>query len=218
MGKEADTRTCVIFGGGDVLDYAAVAAMIPGAAAAYAADSGYKHCKRLGLKPELLVGDFDSIGEALPEGIPTLTLEVEKDYTDTALAAEEAVNRGYRDILLVGMAGGRLDHTLANLQTLAGLSRQGINARMTDGVTDTYAFTATKPGDGFTLEPRSGCYFSVLAFTEVCANVTITGGRFPLEGYNLRQDDPRAVSNEFAGREAVITMDAGTALIIVTPK
>jgi thiamine pyrophosphokinase len=85
---------------------------------------------------------------------------------------------------------------------------------MTDGVTDAYAVT-----DGeLVLAPRENCYFSLLAVSGVCEAVTILGGKYPLDDYPLRFDEPRAVSNEFIGQPVTVAVHGGTAVVLVTPR
>jgi thiamine pyrophosphokinase len=205
----------VLIGGGDILEYQSVAARIHPDDFIVAADSGYDHCRQLGITPDLLVGDFDSIQSSPPLTIPRLPFPPEKDYTDTTLALETILDRGYRKILLTGMLGGRLDHTLANLQSLAHLSTLGVDAQLTDGRTEAYAVSG---GGALGLPPREGFYFSLLAFSGVCAGVTIRGGKYPLEDYDLRFDEPRAISNEFVGEYVSITVRDGTVVVLVVPK
>ncbi len=82
------------------------------------ADSGYRHCVQLGFSPQLVLGDFDSYAGVVQSDCELLRYPIEKDDTDTMLAVKQALQRGYERLLLVGMLGGRLDHTLANIQTL----------------------------------------------------------------------------------------------------
>ena len=88
-----------------------------------AADGGYRHCQTAGITPDLLLGDFDSLGSQRPDNIPTHTFPVEKDDTDTMLAIRYGLEQGYQTFHLYGGTGGRMDHTLANLQALGFLAR-----------------------------------------------------------------------------------------------
>jgi thiamine pyrophosphokinase len=207
-------KKAVLLGGGEILDYAKIAARIHPGDYIVAADSGYDHCEKLGVTPDLLVGDFDSMRGSPPLAIPRLPFPAEKDYTDTTLAIETILAKGYKNILLAGMLGGRLDHTLANLGSLAHLSTLGVDALMTDGVTDAYAVTSGK----LVLPPREHCYFSLLAFSGQCRGVTIHGAKYPLNDYPLRYDEPRAISNEFMGESVTITVREGTIVVLVVPK
>ena len=210
---------CVILGSGDILDYKAVAHRIPAGSFILCADGGLAHCGPLGLSPDLLVGDLDSVQNP-PEGIAKVTCDaVDKDHTDTALAVEEAVSRGFRQLLLCGMLGGRLDHSLANLQILGWCAARGLDAFMTDGVTDIYPLaTGAAASAHLVLEPRDRCYFSLLSLVDACEGVTITGGKYPLTEYPLSSlESPRAISNEFVGAPVRVTLRAGSLLVIVTP-
>jgi len=201
-------------GAGEIVDYARVTAFLPPGVFVVCADGGLVHCEKLGLRPSLLIGDFDSLGVLPPPGIECITLAADKDYTDSFHAAEVAVERGYTRLLLSGMLGGRLDHTLGNLQLLLKLAGQGAEALLTDGVTDVYALS----GAGrLTVPNRDNCYFSVLSMG-CCEGVAIAGGKYQLEGYALRADDPRAVSNEFAGRDVVVSQRAGQLVVVSQPK
>lgn len=211
------TSRCVILSGGEILDYGAVAALLRKEDFIICADSGYRHCGPLGVEARLLVGDFDSIG-ALPAGIPVVALPADKDYTDTALAAEEAVERGFRELFFTGLLGGRPDHSLANIQTMAGLSRRGIVCAATDGITGMQVFTAPLQGNSLTVPLRRGCYFSVLALSSACRRVTIQGGKYPLAEYDLRFDEARAVSNEFLEADVAVSLEEGTVLVMTTKK
>ncbi|MCL2057057.1 MAG: thiamine diphosphokinase [Oscillospiraceae bacterium] len=209
MGKAS---SCVILCGGEVLCYKSAAKKIPPGAFIICADSGYNHCEKLSVKPDLLVGDFDSIGE-IPAGIPAITLPAEKDYTDTYIAAMEALRMNFSEVVFIGIGGGRPDHTIANLQTMARLSRAGLRVSAADGKSEMFMLTA--PGK-LTVPKREGCLFSVFAFSDICRGVCISGAKYALDRYDLSFDDPRAVSNEFADTNPVVTLEEGTMLVAVT--
>ena len=218
MGTQKIKRRCVIFGGGHIADDAAVAAMLEPDDFILCADSGYRHCKRLGLSAQLLVGDFDSLQPPLPAGLDRLQAAAEKDETDTALALGEGMRRGYRDFLLLGMLGGRLDHTLANLQLLVQCARSGCRAQISDGATFVRAFCAAGEPVKIRIARREGYYFSLLAYSERCEGVFIAGAKYPLQNFTLQSDTPLAVSNEFLAGDAEIVFSSGTLLVVETPK
>jgi len=214
VGAQIERFSCVVLGAGEILDYSRVASFIASGAFVICADGGANHCAKLGLSPNLLVGDFDSLPGQMPPGTERIPLCTKKNYTDSFHAAEQAQSRGHTRLLLSGMLGGRLDHTLGNLSLLAGLTKAGASALLTDGRTDVYALA----GEGeLALPNREGCYFSVLAF-ESCCDVSIAGGKFPLENYPLSPDDPRALSNEFAGKDVRITQKSGLLIATSCPK
>ena len=111
---------CAIFAGGDMPDLNEYKDSAFWASYSYfiCADCGYRHAVKLGILPDLIVGDFDSYGEELPVGVEVLRSVPEKDDTDTMLCLKEGLSRGFNDFLVVGGFGGRPDHALANLQTL----------------------------------------------------------------------------------------------------
>lgn len=213
MGTADLNKRCLILGGGIIADYAAVSARISEKVFVICADGGFLHCGRLGVKADLIVGDFDSIGE-IPGGIPRAVYPAEKNYTDGMLAVRTAAGKGFSSLLLAGMLGGRFDHSLANLQSLMWCAETGIDAVLTDGETD---IRAVKDAS-ITVPARENAYFSVLALSDLCGDVTISGGKYPLDHYNLSNRDPRAISNEFTGVPVTVTVKRGIAAVITTPK
>ena len=192
-----------------------------------AADSGLETAERLGLEPELIVGDFDSYTGALPAGEDApeiLRVPAEKDVTDTVLACGTAMERGYRRLILVGGTGGRADHYLANILWLWSLKNRGIDAFLTDGrnefrvLRDEEAVIPRDEIPGGDGGPGDGWYFSLFALGfaagEKCS-VTAEGCRYPLpEPAALGWDNPSyAVSNEVTAERAVIRV-RGTVLLI----
>ena len=176
-----------------------------------AADAGYEALRALHITPDLLVGDFDSLAQR-PADVPTHTHPVEKDDTDMALALEEGFTRGYRDFVLYGADGGRLDHTLANLQLLGGASRRGINVRMAGDGFDMIALT----NGTLTLPVRAaGTLVSVFCHGAVAEGVTLRGLRYPLNRATLTADRALGVSNEYRDADASVTVENGTLLVYI---
>ena len=111
-----------------------------------AADGGYRALYSLGYTPDLLLGDFDSLGDLpLPPDLPVLRFPARKDDTDTGLALRHGLDRGFRDFALYGCAGGRVDHLLANLQSMARVSRLGATIRLAAPEYDAWALTGPAP-------------------------------------------------------------------------
>ena len=131
--------TCYIVGAGDFTPRGF--APVPGDLV-LAADGGYRALCSLGYTPDLLLGDFDSLGDLpLPPDLPVLRFPARKDDTDTGLALRHGLDRGYRDFALYGCAGGRVDHLLANLQSMARVSRLGATIRLAAPEYDAWALT-----------------------------------------------------------------------------
>jgi thiamine pyrophosphokinase len=174
-----------------------------------AADAGYLALVKLGVRPGLLVGDFDSLSDR-PEGIPLRIFPVDKDDTDMGIAIAEGWARGYRDFTLYGADGGRADHTLANLQLLGGLSRRSALARMVCPRYDVFALTR---GTLLLPERPAGTLVSVFCHGARARGVTLNGLKFPLDQATLTCDRPLGVSNEYVGGKASVTVGRGTLLI-----
>ena len=173
-----------------------------------AADSGYDTAEKLGIKPDIAMGDFDSMKGRLPEGLETLRVACEKDVTDTMLACEYAKDCGCREITIIGGTGGRIDHSLSNVFYLEELKRAGIRATLTDG-----ANTVCVIEDECVKIPASGGYFSIFAVSK--CTVTESGCKYPLNNATLVRERPYALSNEVTGSEATLTVE-GTAILVTS--
>jgi len=199
-------KICYIVGAGDFTPRG----LAPGAEdLLIAADGGYEYVRAQGLRPDLLLGDFDSL-EQLPDGIETVRFPCEKDDTDTGLAAREGMARGCADFRIYGGSGSRSDHFFANLQVLCGLSRQGAKAALICPDFDVHAVT-----DGVLRLPPAakGTVFSVFAFGGAAEGVTIRGGKYALEGVTVECTGSLGVSNEFLGGEVTVSVAHGTLIV-----
>ncbi len=184
------------------------------------ADSGLLHALHAGLVPYAVIGDMDSLDEAgfdrhqLPKEILWIKAPQKKDQTDTALCMEYALTQGCDEIIIVGGLGGRIDHTLANLQNLVGFSHQGIKVSLLDENNRIHILT----DQSMTLAAMPGYAVSVLSWTPVSSGVTLTGFAYPLTNAILTQDFPVGVSNEITGASATIQVQHGTLLVIYSKK
>ena len=175
-----------------------------------AADSGYKNALILGDKVSVLVGDFDSYTDELPKDAEIVKVPAEKDFTDTQLAVKEALSRGADEIIIRGGLGGRLDHTLSNLDILPELWRMRVHAVITDGISRVRYLDSTS-----TLIARSGYkYVSIIAISEKLKGVSIEGCKYPLDNATLLRSNQYAVSNEITGNCALISVRKGACYII----
>ena len=175
-----------------------------------AADAGYEFLKNLGVTPHITIGDFDSLG--FVPNAKRIVLPTVKDDTDTGFAVKWAYDQGFRRFELHGCTGGRVDHTLANVQTIANLSRLGCDVRMHGENEIYYALTS----GSLCFDQTAYGTISVFAHGGV-ANVSIQGLEYELDRATLDPFFPLGVSNSFAARQSVITVHSGTALI-VAPK
>ena len=177
-----------------------------------AADAGLIALDKMGCKPDVILGDFDSLGY-LPKGDEVLLHPVHKDDTDSMLAMREAIDRGYRDFIFHGCTGGtRFDHTVANLQTLAYAAEHGVRASI-------YApdFTAEAIcNKALRFDARYTGGISVFAVGGRAEGVWLSGLEYPLYNATLDPSRPLGVSNSFIeGENAVIRVNKGTLLVIL---
>ena len=171
-----------------------------------AADGGLEHTKKLGITPDEILGDFDSLGFT-PEGANVFP--VEKDDTDAMLAARKGLELGFRDFLFYGsLDGPRLDHTIANFQTLQFLADNGATACL---VGRDYIITVIKDGSISFGEHAKGI-FSLFCLGHDAHGVTIEGLHYPLENGTLTPGFPLGVSNHFTGKPATVTVKDGSLL------
>lgn len=208
-----------------------------------AADAGYLHLKALSVKPDLLIGDFDSM--ELPggergreerkgisifsdseradylsrivrgeyEGVETGRIDPVKNDSDLLAACRIGLKKGFREFHLLGAGGKRIDHSIANLQLLAFLAERGCRAYLHG---ETEIVTALRNGSRRFSPERRG-YFSALSFTDFSLGVSERGFRYLIEDVRLTNLLPTGLSNEFIGEEAEISVREGTLLLIYGP-
>lgn len=173
-----------------------------------AADRGFDRAAALGIHPDLVVGDYDSLGRT-PDFSPRIDLPVRKDLTDMAKAVETAFDRGYREFHIFGAAGGKLDHTVANIQIAGDLAERGAWAVFYGPEN----FTVIRDG-GVSFSPDCRGRISVFSLSERSQGVTISGLSYELTDGELSALTPLGVSNEFTGRPARISVNRGRLLIV----
>lgn len=176
-----------------------------------AADCGYRYLEDLGQEPDLVLGDFDSLG-GCPTHSNVMRLPVEKDDTDTLHAVRVGLEKGYtRFVLHGGLGGARFDHAIANIQTLLFLTRQGAKGWLLGG--DDTVITALH-NDGLFFPAGQKGILSVFCMGEPAEGVTLSGLKYPLKNSTVTSDFPIGVSNEFTDGPAEIRVERGTMLLI----
>ena len=196
---------CVIFCAGE---FDALAQPLGESDLVIAADGGLLHTQKLHIPPHVILGDFDSLGYT-PEG--STVFPVEKDDTDAMLAVRKGLELGYKAFYLYGsLDGPRLDHTVANFQTLQFLCDHGAYGYL---IGKDYMVTVVKDG---ALHFDASCtgIFSVFCMGADAAGVTIRGGKYDAENVTLSAGFPLGVSNHFIGEEAEVSVEKGRLLII----
>lgn len=203
------TRRCVIIGGADIQNYERLRAQLePGDYCIYC-DSGLKHREALGVQPSLIVGDFDS-HENPHVDVETIVLPTVKDDTDTVYAVKEGLRRGFSDFLLLGVVGGRLDHTLGNVSILYYLDQQGKRGRILDDFSEMELVSAQPVSI-----PDRCSFFSLLNLSGCAKGVTIEHAKYCLRDAEIPCEYQYGVSNEvLPGETATVSVREGKLLLI----
>lgn len=173
-----------------------------------AADGGCVYLKNADIKPDIIIGDFDSLGYE-PDGNEVIKLNPVKDITDMDAAVKEGLKKGYTEFHLYGACGGRIDHTLANVQLVSSLAQNNIKAYIHGDM----IITAVCNGE---ISFKADCkgYISVFSHSDKCKGVTIEGLKYTLDSAELCNSFPLGVSNEFMGAESRIEVKNGTLIVI----
>ena len=177
------------------------------------ADAGFERAAAEGIVPDILVGDLDSVDEKnliVPPEVKMITANWHKDETDFELAVDTAVSEGCSSVLIAGGFGGRIDHTLGNIQNMVDFYRHGVDISMKD---ERNYLTVLESGS-LTLSAGRDVNLSILAHSDE-AEVSVTGVEWPLDHYHMTSDRPLGVSNFVTGEKAEITVYSGTVLVMI---
>lgn len=176
-----------------------------------ACDKGYKYASEEGIRPDLIVGDFDSYNGTLPGDVPIERLPVEKDDTDTMHAIREALDRKSDLIIICCALGGRLDHLLSNIQCAHFAAARGVNTVIAGDDTTVYVFK----DDKLTLKKDPNVSLSVLSLSDKSV-VSISGTKYVVTNATITSDYPLGQSNEWEKEEAQFEAKAGTIAVITS--
>lgn len=205
---------CVIVGAGDFGDFAID---LHDGDLVIAADGGYRHLQNSGVRCDLLMGDLDSLPPDTVIGTETKRFSPIKDDTDTMLAVRHGLSLGYRKFLLFGIFGGRFDHTMGALQTIAFLAMQGAAVyafEQTQDLRQASYITALKNG---TMEfpATADGYLSLIAWGGDARGVTLEHLKYPLDDSILQSHIALGISNEFiSGACARVTVRDGCLMVV----
>ena len=206
---------CVIVAAGQILDYERAKSFLQPGDFFIFCDGGLSHAGGLGVKPDLVVGDFDSCEpddlEWWKERCEIVRLPREKDDTDTLFAVKLALERGFSDFLLLGAMGGRFDHALGNVSILLYLHRLGKHSVLLDD----YSEMQIVGSEPVYIEDKCS-YFSVLTVAGDVSGVNIKNAKYPLENASLSADFQLGISNEvLPGKVAEVSVEQGRVLVVV---
>ena len=174
-----------------------------------AADGGYVNLRKNSIKPDYVIGDFDSLFES-PYGVKIIRLPKEKNDTDTLFAVKFGMEKGHKRFFIYGGIGGRLDHTIANIQTLAFIAeRDGRGFLFGEG----NIVTVIRNGSiEFSTQEKG--VISVFCSGSKAEGVYESGLKFPLNDATLTSDMPLGVSNEFIGVPSSVSVRNGVLIIM----
>lgn len=178
-----------------------------------ACDAGYRNCEVLGCRPNIIVGDFDTAPCPQQDDDDIVVLPHVKDDTDTEYAAKLATEKGFDEVLLLGVLGGRrMEHTLANLCTGLGLEERGARATLQD---ERSRITFIRPGESRRYPKAEYFYLSVFPLEGRAEGVCERGSFYELTDAVLTAGYPLGVSNEYAEGSDCITISTRTGALVV---
>lgn len=210
-------KKCIVIGAGDLT---VGAVQVREEDLVIAVDGGVNYCGVLEIEPDIILGDFDSVNDAqreaiirLKEEIPerVVVLKPEKDDTDMLAALKLGLEKGYDYFLIYGATGGRLEHTLANIQCLLFLKEHDAIGYLMDGS----GMIFVMKNEEVKLRKNLEGYFSLFCLGKEAKGVTIKGMKYELEDYTMTNAFPIGVSNEFVGKEASVSVRDGELVGIV---
>lgn len=199
---------CAVIGGAEIRNYDNARKYLRDDDFIICCDSGLYHAEGLGIKPGLIVGDFDS--HPLPQtDVETIKLPCEKDDTDTVYAVKTALERGFDEFLLLGVCGGRLDHTLGNVSILLFLYERNIPALIADDYGDMEIV-----GVETKYVTKKYSYFSLLNISGRARGIYVKNAKYPLENARIDCTYQYGISNEVCGEKSCIRIEDGCMLLM----
>ena len=207
-------KRAVLISGGVISDYEYIASLIKTDDFILCADSGIYHCTQMKKKADVIVGDFDSANRnhisefALRNNAEVIELNPVKDYTDTEFGLDYLVERGYRDILLLGATGNRVDHMLSCIFLMEKYRK--LNTRLI--IADEKNILSYATDETVFLCRNDMKYVSILPLEDSC--VSSEGLKYPMMRTELKRASSLGISNEYTGDDASLTIFCGSVLIV----
>lgn len=207
---------CVILTGGSAGEASWLAEIIKPEDKVICVDGGARYASSLGIVPDMIVGDMDSINRGVLvkfEKLGSVIKEypVDKDDTDTALALAEALSVKPEEVIILGALGTRFDHSLANVHLLTAAREQGVHARIVNEYND---ISLVSPGERKVIAGELGDLFSLLPLTAEVSGINVTGAKWPLRDALFVLGNPYGISNRLAADRAEVTINSGLLLLI----
>ncbi|SLM33064.1 ThiN [Desulfamplus magnetovallimortis] len=188
------------------------------------ADGGAKHLVRLGLFPDILMGDFDSIDKTILENciknrVELIQYPTSKDFSDTELSVMWAIDHGASEIILTGVTGQRMDHTLSNVFLLKKILKNGIKGYIVDDNNEIYLLSkrcfsyAPEISKDICIKGKPGDLLSIIPLSETVTGITLKGLKYPIENACMEMGTSKGISNVFTEKNAMISIKEGSVLI-----
>lgn len=200
----------VVIGGGEIKNYGYIRTFIHDGDTVICADGGYDHAVKMGMKPDIVLGDMDSVSgdytDCTFEKFP-----VEKDWTDSELAVNYVIEKGFDSAVLLGCTGTRVDHTLSNIFLLHYLESNGVSAVIVNDDNMIYM-----PENGIKLKGKKGDIVSVIPIGGSIIGYTTKGLYYSAENAVLEFGKTLANSNCMTGSECEVSWKSGIAAVIKT--
>jgi thiamine pyrophosphokinase len=215
--EEGFSLRAIVFANGTLSDPAPARALIHPGDLLIAADGGSRHLQQIGLLPEVLIGDFDSLDEAELDryraaGVEIIRHPAHKDFTDLELALQYAQRRGAAEVLVLAALGARWDQTLANLLLPASPELDSCRIVLIDGPQE---IRLARGGDTLQVHGRPGDTVSLIPLGGNALGVTTQNLEYPLRGETLVFGETRGVSNVLLGDQASLQLESGLLLCVV---
>jgi len=207
-------KRAVIFSNGDLADVSQVKKELKKSDLVIAANGGSKHCKTLGIVPDLVIGDLDSLDKKLKQewerkNVAIISYPEDKNWTDTELALKQAIKQGYKEIVLAGFLGSRVDHVISNLLMMTDLIDKVDKLMIIEGQQEIYVIK-----DRVEIKGKQGDLVSLIPLLKDCQGVTTEGLKYQLQGSILKFGKSRGVSNVMLGKKAEIRVKKGKLLVV----
>lgn len=211
-------KKVIIFANGPMKIPGPYTALVDEADLIICADGGARHCLTLGITPDLVVGDLDSLKPSEIEAVEAKGARIErhprrKDSTDLELSIKAAISNGAEQITILGGLGGRLDMTFGNVLLLAEKSLEKIEISFVDGRETVFLI---RGGKTRTVQGKKGDTLSLIPIESEAKGITLSGLEYPLNDETIGLGFARGISNVMMGNEAGITLRNGILLVVHT--
>jgi len=182
------------------------------------ADGGLEKAANLGVVPNVILGDFDSVDPIVLKKYQSMNIETkkfpaEKDYTDMELSIEFAIEKGYENIVLIGASGSRLDHSMANIMLLEKYFKLGIKIEMID---NNNKIKIISDNTDLYLNNKENYFVSIVPVDDLISGLTLEGFKYPLDEVIVKRGSTLCVSNEIIKNKGRVLLNKGTALLFIS--